>query len=156
MELVVGVNSYMSLDEVEDLIKTEACINNVVLDTWNNLNEELKNRVIVKNTQKLDKNSFGYRGRKVNLEQMMQYPRIDKGRLVECPNLLKRAIVAMMALDLEYSNSEEIAMIRKGIESYKIKEASVGYRDVDVEKLIGSRKNEIYEEYLNDISQICF
>lgn len=158
MELVVGVNSYMSLDEVEDLIKRLFLSTNKVRTMWNNLPPEDKGVLIYKATLEIDKEGLGYFGKKVSTYQVMQFPRLRNNRLWECPYELKLAIIELAFAELEVTGSQEAELLKNGVKSF----ADGGGGKVEFsDKAVNSdmyevRLKSIFKKYLNNISQICF
>lgn len=158
MELVVGVNSYFSLDEAEDLVKRLFLSTDKIRTMWDSLTTEDKSILINKATLELDKDNMGYLGKKVSSDQVMQFPRLRNNRLWECPYELKLAIIELAFADVETLICKEAELLGKGVKSF----ADGGGGKIEFsDKFVNSdmytiRKTRILKKHLNSISRICF
>lgn len=114
MELKVGCNSYMTMDEVNEYINSNYVSATPERKAWEALSEDDKAVAIIKSTRLVDRDSMLYVGRKVDKFQKMQFPR-DKYPV--CPKEIKEGIIIIALRDLVYGNTEEMNMINKGIKS---------------------------------------
>lgn len=114
MELKVGYNSYMTMDEVNEYINSNYASATPERKAWEALSDDDKAVTIIKSTRLVDRDSMLYKGRKVDRFQKMQFPRDE---YPVCPEEIKEGIILIALRDLVYGNTEEMNMINKGIKS---------------------------------------
>ena len=122
MELKVGCNSYMTMDEVNEYINSNYASATPERKAWEALNDDDKAVVIIKSTRLVDRDSMLYVGRKVDKFQKMQFPRdvpsLCGVHTLNCPDEIKEGIILIALRELVYSDTEEMNMINKGIKSF--------------------------------------
>lgn len=119
MELIVGTNSYMTLEEANNFIATRFVSSDPVRKFWEQLSEEDKVVIIITTTERYDTNSMLYRGNKVMITQPLQFPRIDTYKqIVECPDRVKVGLLLQGIRDTASLNSEIEQMREMGIHSF--------------------------------------
>ena len=122
MELKVGCNSYMTMDEVNEYINSNYASATPERKAWEALSDDDKAVVIIKSTRLVDRDSMLYVGRKVDKFQKMQFPRDVPSLLgvhtLNCPDEIKEGIILIALRELVYSDTEEMNMINKGIKSF--------------------------------------
>jgi hypothetical protein len=136
-ELIIGKNSFMDVAEADKIISDNYMDTDNEYQVWNSLSENNKSALIIKYTKYINNESLLYRGKKVDITQNMEFPRdvsnddqlsgIYDNDILDCPDEIKLAIVSLAVDNYISSQSEEAAMIRKGIQTYKIKDASVTF-----------------------------
>lgn len=136
-ELIVGKNSFMTLEEADKIISDNFMDTDNEFIVWDGLSESNKAVLIIKATRPINSEALLYRGKKVDIAQAMEFPRdvsddsqlsgIYDNDILECPDEIKQAIVLMCIDGYLTGQTEEAAMIKKGIQSYKIKDASVTF-----------------------------
>ncbi len=115
MELKVGCNSYMTMDEVNEYINSTYASATPERKAWEALSDDDKAVTIIKSTRLVDRDSMLYKGRKVDRFQKMQFPRDE---YPVCPKEIKEGIILIALRELAYSDTEEMNMINKGIKSF--------------------------------------
>lgn len=122
MELKVGCNSYMTMDEVNEYINSNYVSATPERKAWEALSDDDKAVVIIKSTRLVDRDSMLYVGRKVDKFQKMQFPRdvpsLSGVNTLNCPDEIKEGIILIALRELVYSDTEEMNMINKGIKSF--------------------------------------
>lgn len=122
MELKVGCNSYMTMDEVNEYINSNYASATPERKAWEALNDDDKAVTIIKSTRLVDRDSMLYVGRKVDKFQKMQFPRdvpsLCGVHTLNCPDEIKEGIILIALRELVYSDTEEMNMINKGIKSF--------------------------------------
>lgn len=115
MELKVGCNSYMTMDEVNEYINSTYASATPERKAWEALSDDDKAVAIIRSTRLVDRDSMLYKGRKVDRFQKMQFPR---DAYPVCPKEIKEGIILIALRELVYSDTEEMNMINKGIKSF--------------------------------------
>lgn len=122
MELKVGYNSYMTMDEVNEYINSNYASATPERKAWEALSDDDKAVAIIKSTRLVDRDSMLYAGRKVDKFQKMQFPRdvpsLSGVNTLNCPDEIKEGIILIALRELVYSDTEEMNMINKGIKSF--------------------------------------
>lgn len=148
MTFEIGKNSYMSIDEANDIVNSIYFDEDEEYIIWKALKDEDKEKLIIKTTRIIDKLLF--LGNFVNLYGM-SWPRYINGRLVDCPDDVKIAIVVQSISDRIENKSKEANLIKKGVKSYSIKDASITFSDnASIKsKVYGAINQEVYMNYLS-------
>lgn len=148
MELTVGTNSYMSLEEANTIVENELLDTSNEYKNWNSLNENNKTKLIIKGTHIID--SIPFRGVKYNLSKVgeLQWPRLINNELVECPPEVKVALIRQVLRDYTNSSRQEMQLQEMGVKSYSINKASISFGDKNSTKLDNGIYNDIYFELL--------
>lgn len=148
MELTVGTNSYMSLEEANTIVENELLDTSNEYKNWNSLNENNKTKLIIKGTRIID--SIPFRGVKYNLSKVgeLQWPRLINNELVECPPEVKVALIRQILRDYTNSSRQEMQLQEMGVKSYSINKASISFGDKNSTKLDNGIYNDIYFELL--------
>lgn len=148
MELTVGTNSYMSLEEANTIVENELLDTSNEYKNWNSLNENNKTKLIIKGTRIID--SIPFRGVKYNLSKVgeLQWPRLINNELVECPPEVKVALIRQVLRDYTNSSRQEMQLQEMGVKSYSINKASISFGDKNSTKLDNGIYNDIYFELL--------
>ena len=151
MELKVGTNTYFTPEECEEIIASNFMSTDSKRIFWNNLPNEDKEILIVSTHKKIDKDAMCYVGRKVDINQNMQFPRIvntDEGELlVECPYDIKLGIVYAM-LDFATKAASDVNKLRElGIESYSDGSGASAKLSQTTSRFINGINKEYYLDY---------
>lgn len=148
MELTVGTNSYMSLEEANTIVENELLDTSNEYKNWNSLNENNKIKLIIKGTHIID--SIPFRGVKYNISKVceLQWPRLINNELVECPHEVKVALIRQVLRDYTNSSKQETQLQEMGVKSYSINKASISFSDKNSTKLDNGIYNDIYFELL--------
>ena len=125
MELIVGTNSYLDVIEADKLIKTLSGSDTKLKEIWNKLEVEERENLIYSTTLKYD-DCFEYDGRKLDLEQNLQFPRLYiDGKILECPEKIKLGLLIQGLRDYKESNSKMSDLVEQGVISYKVEGSSI-------------------------------
>lgn len=148
MELTVGTNSYMSLEEANTIVENELLDTSNEYKNWNSLNENNKTKLIIKGTRIID--SIPFRGVKYNLSKVgeLQWPRLINNELIECPPEVKVALIRQVLREYTNSSRQEMQLQEMGVKSYSINKASISFGDKNSTKLDNGIYNDIYFELL--------
>ena len=125
MELIVGTNSYLDVIEADKLITTLSGSDTKLKEIWNKLEAEERENLIYSTTLKYD-DCFEYDGRKLDLEQNLQFPRLYiDGKILECPEKIKLCLLIQGLRDYKESNSKMSDLVEQGVTSYKVEGSSI-------------------------------
>lgn len=145
MELIVGENSYMSLEEANSIIENELLDSDEEYTTWNSLSDDNKTKLIVKGTRLID--TIPWKGTKYNLiVGSLQWPRLINNQLVDCPDSIKLGLLQQVLLDYSNKGKQENKLLEMGVKSYSINKASISFSDKNTKKL----ENGIYIDIFNE------
>ncbi len=152
MELVVGVNSYITLEEAKE-IGNDYIIKENVLTWFNALSDNDVSKLINLSTKKIDK--VPYRGTKLTSEQKLAFPRLIANKQVDVNEDIKIACVLQAVEDGFSITDEEIQLKEKGVVKYSVDGASIEFSDsIGKDKLASGVNKNIYSEYLKKYSII--
>lgn len=116
--LEVGVNTYFDLVEAEQIMKSFPKQNPDRV-TWNNLDNEDKEALILTATKSVNKDNMLYKGDKIVYNQPLQFPRKDDwNRAFDCPEDIKIGILLQGIKELQSYSNEELQLREKGIHSF--------------------------------------
>ena len=118
MQLIVGENSYMTLEEANTLIASMYLSTSKEREFWDALNDENKSVLISNATYVVDNPEFLYKGIKAQTDQTMQWPRVINYKTVEAPDSIKRGLLLQMFSDFNTANSDEGKLIELGVKSF--------------------------------------
>lgn len=118
MELIVGENTYMSLDEANEIINSRYRSNSNIKKIWTELNDEDKTITILSVTERFDNRYMFYKGDKLSKDQKLQFPRVINNMTFECPFSIKHGLLLQAIREIEDEQSEEIQLKNKGVKSF--------------------------------------
>lgn len=162
MAIEVGINSYITLDEAEEIIKTLISTSQHV-SIWNSLSDEDKEAVIINTIEKYDNNAMNYIGFKQDRDQNLQFPRIvGSDEILECPYKVKKGYLLQGLNDLITSDatSSSIGMALKssGIKQFEDGSgASITFAsayEMIYNKLGSGIDKDIFDMYFSDYTTI--
>lgn len=150
MELQVGINSYMNLDEAKQFIE-DYIVEDAILDYVGTLSDNFISKIINRSTRIIEKLNF--KGYRVSSEQKLKFPRYDyanyKKVLVECPEDVKIAIALQAIYDSYFLNKDEIQLKKLGVSNYSVDGASISFnKDIGDEKLANGIYRDVFVTYL--------
>lgn len=153
MDLVVGVNSYMTLEEVKQILNDYIYID--VYKNWIDTKDDNYLCSLINITTELIE-QFDYKGKKVDENQELQFPRLERDEnrkwvIVECPKDLKIGIVLQAVSCGYFDNLEELQIQKLGINSYKVDNASIGFGGNSSQKSLKLENGiyrDIYKRYI--------
>lgn len=146
MSLTVGVDSYISLEEAEEIVLNELFPTSKEYTTWVDLREMDKEVILRKGTRALEQ--FNYLGTRKPLATL-KFPRaFDYKNDYIIPYEIKVGVV-LQGIKLLLENSDKRAtLIKAGVTSYKIGDISETYKN--------TRTGDISDEVLVYINKyIC-
>lgn len=147
MSIKIGINSYMSLDEANEIIEEELLSNDSDLIAWKALSDTDKEKLVIIGTRLVDKLPF--LGIKYNDKVVLQWPRVMNNKEVECPRDIKIGLLKQVLRDYSNKNKQETKLQELGVKSYSIKNASISFSDVNSNKLSNGVYKDIYLEYFS-------
>ena len=157
MELIVNENSYMTLEEADNIIKTSFISSDIHRQYWENLSDEDKTTLILYNTEIIDTNTMLYKGNKLNVGQSMQFPRKDLyGNVIECPKRIKIGLMMQALRDAVISSNQETLLKNMGVETFK--DGSGASITFDTSNNVKNKQNiytDIWRRYFAEYSYIC-
>jgi hypothetical protein len=129
MNLIVGENTYMTVEDANQLLSDFLVSSDPMKKYWDALSNDDKSVLIYSNTQKFDNDDMMYRWFKLDAEQPLQFPRIDiNKKVIEVPNKIKLGLLINGIQTAMYSKDTDYTSLRdQGIRQYKIKDASVEF-----------------------------
>jgi hypothetical protein len=147
MELTIGVNSYMDLEEADTLVKNELLATEEEYITWNSLSDEDKAKLIVRGTKLVDQLPF--LGNKLNLDdvQGLHWPRLITNIKFECPTDIKVGLIRQVLRSYINKNKQETKLQEMGVKTYSINKASISFGDKNNSKLDNGIYSDIFQEY---------
>lgn len=155
--LEIGIDSYISVEDADNLIHTRLLSTNDLRVLWDSLSEDDKEVLIRSVTEKYDTDAMIYIGKKVSPEQTLQFPReIEPNRIVECPTPVKVGLLMQGLRDVADASSEESQLIENGVTSYKIKDASISFdvSEKNKAKTVCGIYKDIWYKYFSTYSYI--
>lgn len=154
MELIVGTNSYMTLEEANDIVNKYFDEDDAEYVYWFGLKESKRTKLIYSVTEDVN-NTCLFKGHFVTREQALPFPRCIDRQVVECPEDIKTAIILQILKDGVLKQSDEIKMQELGVKSFADGTgASVSFGDNKELTKVGSIYTDIYDKYLRKWS-IC-
>ena len=152
MELQVGVNSYMNLDEVKQFID-DYILTDAITEYVESLSDNYISKIINSATKLIEKLDF--KGVRVDSEQKLKFPRYIyndfKKTLISCPDDVKAGIVLQAIYDSYYTNKyqDKLDMRKIGISSKSLGSASISFNsNITDEKLKNGIYRDVFETYL--------
>lgn len=150
MALIVGVNAYCDVNEATELLHDNFPSTDPVRKYWDNIaSEDDKQAIIVGTTRKYDSDDMCYKWFKLEVNQPLQFPRIDINKnIIECPDDIKLGLLIQgIKTDISNVGNEYQNLKAQGIKSYKIKDASVEFFEhIDLEDIeTVKQKNGMYK-----------
>lgn len=118
MNLVVGENSYMTLDEANNIISSSLLSTSMEHQFWDGLSDDDKCVLIINYTEVVDKQEFMYKGKKVNNSQKMEWPRVICGNNTDAPLSIKKGLLLNLLRDNTIENTDEGKLISMGVKSF--------------------------------------
>lgn len=155
MELLVGENSYVSLEEAENIVKKLYISSDKEREYWDKLSDEDKTVLIYRANMKLNNPSMLWLGHKYNRKQKMEFPRVTTYRYIEFDNRLKEGLIRLAIEGWIAEHSEEQQMISKGITSFSDGGGmSVHFDNSNIVNVLGIPPH-IFAEYFIHLTLIC-
>ena len=153
MDLIVGVNSYISLDDANNYVKQLRMSTDKGRKKWEQLSDEDKAVLINKYTIEVD--NLPYFGKRVSTEQSLGFPRIISGRYLECPYQVRICIVEMSLLELEYDSTDSSELIKQGIKSFTDGGGGKVEHFEHALHLLDTKVADAKRKWLNNFVKVC-
>lgn len=158
MELVVGTNSYVTLDEANELINSRFMDTDPIRKTWDNLSDDNKKILIISTTEKYDNSNLLYKGYKIVNTQLLEFPRRDNyNKLIECPVKIKVGLLVQGIKEIIAQSSEEEQLQNMGVHSFSDGSgASVTFESDNNKKLKNNKGfyNDVWHTYFAEYSYL--
>lgn len=143
MALVIGDNSYLTLEEAQDIVDNELYPDSPEFELWGSLDEKGKELICRKGTMAI--NSLEFKGTRQVWKYKLKFPRIINGVEV-LPTEVKIAAVMNGLIDKLVSSSEQYKLARNGVKSIAVGPDSVR---LDTERFKGIRVYDEAKIYIN-------
>lgn len=148
MELVVGVNSYMTVEEADSIVNDVFFDDDDDAKLWTSMTDNNKQKIILAGTRLI--NRLPFLGQQYPGFDRLPWPRLINGVYMECPYDVKAAILKQGLRDRINSNKNETKLQELGVRTYSIKNASVTFGDgLSKIKLNNGVYSDIFSEYLD-------
>lgn len=125
--LQVGKNAYFDVSEADSLVNELYDSSDDEFILWSSLDNNSKERLILKGTRLIESCSF--RGFRYPGLYCMKWPRIIDFLPYCVPEDVKRAIIVQVLKEKLQTATKEHHFQELGIASYKVKDASVSFKD---------------------------
>lgn len=160
MGLIVGTNSYITVQEADQLIADNFMSTDPIRVFWGNIsNDSDKESIILNSTKKFDRDSMCYKWFKQSDDQPLQFPRVDVYKnVIECPEDIKLGLLLqgiktnMMNKYAEYQQlkSQGVKTFADGsgarIEFFDTFQT----KDIDTSMLSNGMYRLVYDQYFID------
>lgn len=117
-ELIVGTNSYMTLEEANELVSSSYLSSSKEREYWNSLSDDDKTILIINATDKVDIQQMCYIGIKRDSKQNMEWPRVIHGKETECPWSIKKGLILQLLTDKMEEQTSEFKLKEMGVKSF--------------------------------------
>ena len=150
MAFEIGIDTYMSLDEADKIVREHYLSISKEVKLWDSLTDKDKEVLLRRTTHNID--SLMWIGIKdTNSDSKLGFPRIIDGKKVDTPYEVKLAVIEQLFRDNMVGDSEldKIKQLKDvGVTRYSISDASISIKaDGDVFGNTGIDRR-IYEKYL--------
>lgn len=163
MGIIVGTNSYIDVQEANQLITDNFMSTDPIRVFWESLNSNSdKESLIISSTKKYDRDSMCYKWFKQDVNQSLQFPRVDIYKnVIDCPEDIKLGLLIQGIKENRLNKYAEYQELKsQGIKSYKIKDASVEWfdtfqiKDMDITRVDNGMFSDVYNQYFKDYIDI--
>lgn len=142
--IVVGSNSYLSLEEANKIINNEYFDTDDEYKIWSSLSEENKEKLLIKGTRVID--TIPFRGIKVSGRvESLQFPREIHGEVIDCPYEVKVGLLVQALKTYANNGKQELKLQELGVKSYSINKASITFGDTNNTRMGNGIYNEVYD-----------
>ena len=117
--LVVGKNSFIGLEEADEIIKNTYTSFDTEYKFWTELSDEDKTVLMIRGTRLLNSDRFLWKGQRVDKNQSLVFPRkLNNGRIIEFNSNMKVGLLELI-IKLEISKTNDLSVLKSsGITSY--------------------------------------
>lgn len=148
MELVVNKNTYFTVEEADALVSSHLLSMSDEAKFWNSLSENDKTVLIITGTEIFEKLHFI--GKKKDIDQTMQFPRLYRDETVEINDGLKFGILKNLIVKYSDQGTKESKLMNQGVKKYSVEGASIEFHsksDRETKILKNGISKEVYDEY---------
>lgn len=155
MELIPGVNSYMTLDEINDMVNMSFLSNSKEREYWGTLSDDDKCILVLNTMDIIDNTQMKYKGVKYSKSQSLQWPRLICQVQTDVPWAVKKGLILQMMSNSMSDLTAYNKLKRQGIKSFadgggaKIEFANTSDGIGTVKNNNGIDKN-IFDTYFKD------
>ena len=140
MALVVGENSYVTIEEAQSIVDNELYSDSSESILWESLSDKDKELICKKGTMAI--NSLEFIGHRLVWKNKLKFPRVIDG-IEQIPDEIKMAAVINGLMDKVATSSEQYKLIDKGIKSMSVGPNSVSF---DTSKFSGLNGTRVYDD----------
>ena len=118
-ELSVGVNSFVSLDEANEIVNSHYTSLDNEYKLWNGLSDSNKTVLLIRGTTLLNNNRFLWRGQRVSSDQPLTFPRkLKNGKVIEFDSTMKIGLMELV-IKRQMAKSSDLDMLKlSGVTSF--------------------------------------
>jgi hypothetical protein len=130
--LQVGIDSYIEIDDADQIVKKLFISNQEQRIFWNELSDNDKETILISVTSQFDNDDMWYVGVKANKNQSLQFPRMDNGNYIDTPYSIKVGLILQgIRMFMSFMNDEQ-RLKNLGIKSFQDGSgAKIEFDDVD-------------------------
>lgn len=153
MQLIKGVNTYMTVEEADQLVSDCFMSDSEELKVWQGLSENDKSIMIFKGTKIAE--GLPFLGRQYPGYQQMRWPRYINLLYYDCPEDIKIGIIMQVLKEKIKHSTNEYQLRELGVKTYSIKNASISFADSSSigngagATLSNGIYKDIYDEYFS-------
>jgi hypothetical protein len=130
--LQVGIDSYIDVDDADQIVKKLFLSNQEQRIFWEGLSEDDKETLLTSVTSQFDNSDMWYVGVQANKNQSLQFPRMDNGNYIDTPYSIKAGLILQGLRMFISSLSSEDRLKHLGIKSFQDGSgAKIEFADVD-------------------------
>lgn len=116
MSLITNENSYVTLDEANDIVNKSFLSNSSERQYWDGLTDDDKEILILNQMDKIE--NIKWLGFKRDSKQKLNWPRVIHQINYECPWSIKKGIVLQMIQDSLEESTSEYKLKEMGVKSF--------------------------------------
>lgn len=164
MGIIVGTNSYIDVQEANQLITDNFMSKDPIRVFWESLNSNSdKESLIISSTKKYDRDSMCYKWFKQDVNQSLQFPRVDIYKnVIDCPEDIKLGLLIQgIKTNMMNKYAEYQELKAQGVKSFgdgsgaKIEWFDTfQIKDMDTTKLSNGMFSGVYNQYFKDYIDI--
>lgn len=118
-ELVVGVNSFVNLDEANEIVNSHYTSLDNEFKLWNELSDSDKSVLLIRGTRLLNTERFLWKGQRVLSDQPLTFPRkLNNGKVVEFDSAMKVGLLELV-IKKQIAKANELDVLKlSGVTSF--------------------------------------
>lgn len=118
MDIIVNENSYMTLEEANEIIASSYLSTSKEREYWNSLSDDDKSILLINATEAVDRKTFCYIGVLRDSNQSMQWPRVIHGKETDVPWSIKKGLLLQMMNNQMDESTSEYKLKEMGVKSF--------------------------------------